>query len=463
MSNLKIGLLPMYIKLYDDIWPEMREKTDTFVSTITNLFSQRGVLVVKGDTCRIRSEFRKSVESFEKEKVDAIVTLHLAYSPSLESAEILAKTKLPIIVLDTTPAFDFSHEQNSSEVFFNHGIHGVQDMCNLLLRMGKPFLIEAGHYIESDVIDRAISDIIASRMSLKMRSQRVGRVGNPFVSMGDFDIPEDQSKELLGVETVRFDPLLNSAIINSISDNDIQEEITKDRQRFITEGLDITAHRRAVISGLILRKWIEKESLTAVTVNFMEIDKNSGFPCMPFLEASKGMSRGIGYAGEGDVLTAALTGALMSVYDDVSFTEMFCPDWKNNSIFLSHMGEMNLNLAAEKPFLEETEFLFSDADKPVIARGRFKEGPVIYINIAPSVNNEFNLILAEGEMLAIEGEDNMKHTIHGWFKPKMAVQDFLEAFSSFGGTHHSALVYSNAVHNIADFGRLMGWKIIQLC
>jgi len=34
------------------------------------------------------------------------------------------------------------------------------------------------------------------------------------------------------------------------------------------------------------------------------------------------MSRGIGYAGEGDVLTAALTGALLSVYPDTSFTEV---------------------------------------------------------------------------------------------------------------------------------------------
>jgi L-arabinose isomerase len=463
MSKLKIGLLPMYIKLYDDMWPEMRKETDNFINAIADLFLQRGVSVIKGDTCRVRSEFEKSVEIFEKEKADAIVTLHLAYSPSLESAEVLAKTKLPIVVLDTTPAFDFSHKQHSSEIFFNHGIHGVQDMCNLLLRLGKPFLIEAGHYIESDVIDRAVSDLKASKISSKIRSQRVGRVGDPFVSMGDFDIPEDQLKRLIGMETIRFDPKANFDIINSLTDNEIQEEITKDRQRFITDGLDDAAHRRTVISGLILRKWIEKESLTAVTVNFMEIDKKSGFPCMPFLEASKGMSRGIGYAGEGDVLTAALTGSLMSVYDDVSFTEMFCPDWKNNSIFLSHMGEMNLNLAAEKPFLEETEFLFSDADTPVIARGRFKEGAVIYINIAPTLDNELTLILAKGYMLGIEGEDNMKHTIHGWFKPAMPVPDFLEAFSNLGGTHHSALVYSSNIDELIKFGKLMDWKTIRIC
>ena len=65
---------------------------------------------------------------------------------------------------------------------------------------------------------------------------------------------------------------------------------------------------------------------------------------MPFLEISRLMERGIGYAGEGDVLTAALVGALMKVYAETTFTEMFCPDWKGNSIMLSHMGEINVCL-----------------------------------------------------------------------------------------------------------------------
>ncbi len=31
------------------------------------------------------------------------MTLHLAYSPSLESSDVVAGTDLPIVVLDTTP------------------------------------------------------------------------------------------------------------------------------------------------------------------------------------------------------------------------------------------------------------------------------------------------------------------------------------------------------------------------
>ena len=57
--------------------------------------------------------------------------------------------------------------------------------------------------------------------------------------------------------------------------------------------------------------------------------------------------------GEGDVITAGLVGALLSANPCVTFSEMFCPDWKNGSVFMSHMGEFNYNVASGKPFLTE--------------------------------------------------------------------------------------------------------------
>ncbi|MDZ7837486.1 MAG: hypothetical protein U5N58_05810 [Actinomycetota bacterium] len=51
-------------------------------------------------------------------------------------------------------------------------------------------------------------------------------------------------------------------------------------------------------------------------MNFSKINSRSGFPTIPFLEASKAMARGTGYAGEGDIITAALVGALLSLYPE---------------------------------------------------------------------------------------------------------------------------------------------------
>ena len=90
---MKIGLLPLYIELYDQVSPEVRPRMEAFYEEIAKQIEERGIDVERTeDFCRLEPEFEKAIADFEATKVDAIVTLHMAYSPSLESIEALKKT-----------------------------------------------------------------------------------------------------------------------------------------------------------------------------------------------------------------------------------------------------------------------------------------------------------------------------------------------------------------------------------
>jgi L-arabinose isomerase len=462
MKPITVGLLPLYLKLYDDTSPQHRPGVQRFLDLICSELGKRGLQVVCAPVCRVAPEFASAVQSFEAAKVDAIVTLHLAYSPSEESAPALAATSLPVIVLDTTPAYDFSAQQSPDEIMFNHGIHGVQDLCNLLIRHGKAFQIEAGHWEHSDVLDRVTQRAQAARLAKAMRSARVGRIGSPFSGMGDFAVPERKLRETIGVTTVPVAPGAIASRLAGVSDQAVSAEMDADMAYFAWDGITDEAYRRTARVSLAVRQWIEEEQLTAFTVNFMEVNRGSGLTTVPFLEASKGLARGIGYAGEGDCLTAALVGALASVYAEVTFTEMFCPDWANDSIFLSHMGEMNAALIAGKPRLSQKAYAFIDVDDSVLAVGRFRPGAAVFVNLAPGPANTYTLIVAPVAMLDVAGADAMADTIHGWMKPGWPIAEFLAAYSRLGGTHHAALVYGDAAASIAYFGELMGWKTATL-
>ena len=178
MKKVKIGFLPLYVKLYDDGAPNMRLRIDAFAKEVIELFkAKENVEIIASDVCRLEDEFKEAITLFENEKVDSIVTLHLAYSPSLESEKVLKNTKLPIVILDTTPNFDFTGDEDTVSISYNHGIHGVQDMCNLLVRNGKQFFIEAGHYLESDVIDRVINRVKGIKIANEFQNSRVGTIG----------------------------------------------------------------------------------------------------------------------------------------------------------------------------------------------------------------------------------------------------------------------------------------------
>ena len=142
---MKIGFLPLYIALYDKTNPERRTKLNAFCKDLQNRFNALGIDVVASEICTLKPHFEKAIADFEANDVDAIVTVRLAYSPSGEYYKVLSDTKLPIIVLDTTETNDFSQNQNSSEISYCHGIHGVMDMCCMLKRNGKDFALCAGH------------------------------------------------------------------------------------------------------------------------------------------------------------------------------------------------------------------------------------------------------------------------------------------------------------------------------
>ena len=280
--------------------------------------------------------------------------------------------------------------------------------------------------------------------------------------MGDFVVDANTLRATIGVETVPCDLAALRSLLPAPDDREVESELAADSNRFAPADADRDAHRRSVRVGLAVRRWAKRESLSAFTMNFLAFDRASGLPTVPFLEASKAMARGVGYAGEGDVLTAALVGALASVHSATTFTEMFCPDWQNDSIFLSHMGEVNLNLTAERPALRKYPFPWSDADDPVVAVGRLRAGEAALVNLAPGPGNAFTLIVAPVTMLEVTGEDRMHESVHGWFRPALAIPDFLAAYSRAGGTHHSALVYGPVAREIAHFGALMGWRVVIL-
>lgn len=459
MTGFKIGLLPLYLELYDTACPEIRPRINEIYGRIAGKLREAGMDLVCVQVCRVKEEFQSAVDTFEQEDVCAVITLHLAYSPSLESIDALCRIHVPLIVLDTTDTASFDSKTDPVEIMYNHGIHGVQDMCNLLLRRKKKFFIEAGHYEKSDVMARVGKLCVAAGAAHKMCRARVGIVGQPFDGMGDFNVPFEELKTDIGISVIEFDMNDRERYAAMLTESAMKTEMEEDLNRFESVAYDREVHERTTRAGLLLRSWVAEKELTAFTVNFLAVVQGSAFDCMPFLEAGKQMAAGVGYAGEGDVLTAALTGALASVYPLTTFTEMFCPNWQDNSIFLSHMGEININVTSKKPRLAEKDFPYTNAMNPMVAYGCYMPGKAVLVNIAPLGNGRYALILSEVEVLEVEGEDKMADSIHGWFRPRQSISSFLKQYSLAGGTHHLAMVYGDVLEDLIPFGEMLGFDV----
>ncbi len=430
MAELKLGLLPLYLQLYRDIAPAYDPIVAKFADTVANAIKAAGADIVQAPVCARADEVAPDVASFEEANVDAIVTLHLAYSPSLESIDALAATKLPVLMLDTTP--DFAYPIDHSTLMANHGIHGVQDLANRLRRAGKPYKVFVGHWENSNVIQKLMESAMAAKCANAFMHSRVGRIGGDFKGMGDFVI-SDEAMARLGIETVKMD--MNGYTVDEGRLKPVLDEIAAVKN-METENADSLV-RASAIASLMVRDFIEKENLTAFTCSFLDAC-DSGVPTIPFVEACLAMSRGFGYAGEGDVLDAAWVGAILKVIKDTTFTEMFCPDWKTGRVYLSHMGEVNSALL-QNPALRMQKGAYLKEPKPLAFTGSLKPGLATIVNLSPGPNDVPELITVRGEVMPFPENDNKR--ISGWFRPVTPFCDFLRKYSEFGGTHHSALCY----------------------
>ena len=462
MKKIKVGYLPFYIKLYDDSNIKWRDSVVAYMNKLIKMIEDKGFEVVPADeVCRIKPEFDRAAAKFNADgDICAVITQHLAYSPSLESIEALKSLRAPIIVFDTTPDLELiKYAETEDRIMDNHGIHGVQDMCNMLKRNGVPYELCVGHASMPGVLDELCGYIRAAYAAKCFKTARIGMVGGEFEGMGDFRITDKEYEEKIGVKTVRMTKADTEKYLAEITDDEINAEIEYDKEHYTVKVENEENYKAAVRSGLAVRKWMEAECLDGVTVNFLHTDE-SGLPKMPFVECCKVMERGQGYAGEGDNLTAGLVASLIRAFPDTTFTEMFCPDWKEDTVLLSHMGEMNPRLTQQKPRITDKPFNYNSCGDTVSLNGCFKTGSAVLVNLAPSKDG-FTLILADVQIVQSGTTDAAyKNEVRGWMKHSyLPLQEFLKEYSLCGGTHHSALVYGADALTLEAFGRIMGFDV----
>ena len=242
----------------------------------------------------------------------------------------------------------------------------------MLKQKGKIYAIAAGHNIESDVIDRVCGFVKSAVAAKNLSNMKVGLFGGSFEGMGDFQVPEKELETRFGIKVENVKDSFIASVRETVTEQEITEETEKDRQNYDFDDSVIEEEYKDFVKGcLTLRKCIEKGGYNAFSVNFLNAG-NVG--TMPFTECCKAMARGTGYAGEGDPLTSAFTGAFLSAYPETTFVEIFCPDWKDNKVLLSHMGEMNYAIIEGKPLVRRTGTTYIKGTMPYAGYSKMKAG-----------------------------------------------------------------------------------------
>ena len=443
---LKAGFLPLYLDLYDQIDPQMRSMFGIFIQRIKTLLRDEVELIesdIATDERRIRAFFQ------ELSDADLVITIHLAYSPSLLVAKAMSDFGRPILILDTSISYSLDPEDDHY-LMLNHGIHGVMDLTSVLTANDVGFNIIAGHPDDESFAQKIKDFLRGLELASLFGNQRIGITGKPFEGMGDFAVDFDDMQKKYEVEVIPIEP---SAIVKraaGVGDDEVKDQMKRDGDMYAFESVTDQVHENSVRVFLALKALLHEEQCTGYTMNFQHITDQFA---APFYACSRLMSERIGYAGEGDILTACLGRPLNRSASRAMFSEMFCADWKDGLILMSHMGETDVRFCRSgfKPRLVPKKALFNKHDSLIIL---FETGivPITIVNIAGDPVHGFRLIACVAELLDTPVYDSIGSP-HFVMKPTVPVDDFLEWYASCGGGHHLYVADGNLLPQIREMAR----------
>ena len=194
----KIGLLALTLELYETLAPGLRASREAWVRReILPALEPHADVLFQAAVFR-REEIEATLAGYEAAGVDGLLILLLTYSPSQLTLTALQRTRLPIVIWNTQELAAVDQSFTVAAMIDNHGVHGTQDLANVLLRAGVPC-----RYVTSLPADpqgvSELSDLFAVAAAVRrLRSARIGLIGCPFPGMGDFAVDTTHLAATLG-------------------------------------------------------------------------------------------------------------------------------------------------------------------------------------------------------------------------------------------------------------------------
>ncbi len=462
-KDIHIGILPGMADLYNRLCPDLSgDLVKTFNQEILNLKAD-GIKFTLGSLACTQEQVKAECKKFLKKEVDLIVIALAPYCPSGVLAPALLNIDIPILLWPTQTMFELEPENyDLSIILLNHGVHAVQDLANTLRKKNTNFGIIHGHWKQDDFKEEFVNWAKAAKTIRSIQKANPVQIGGHFEDMLDLQIGSDAFIGRLGTKHTEITLNEFYKIFEAVEDKQIEECVKDYRASFeISDDLKEDILNKAARGEVALREVMEKYKSSAFGLNFLELCNDSRIAEPLHVAGSVLMNEGLGYAAEGDWVTAAFVYAMQQVFDIASFSEIFSVGYADNRLVLKHWGEGNYAMAKEKPKLISSKFADVHNAEFAVVDFEFEPGQITLLNLNSTPDGEGQIITMTGEIT----KDNLSKVDgpRAVFKPDCQdVRKLLTDYAYNGGSHHLALVKDNGAVVAEKICRLAGWKYISL-
>ncbi len=458
-SKPRIGLLALSLEYYEQQMPGLRQHRERWLhdAAIPALACGAEIRFARAVNCR--EDVESVVAGYESAGVDALLVVFLTYAPSQIVLPALKRTRLPVVIWNTQELAAVGDGFDAAQMIDNHGVHGTQDLANVLVRSEVPFHFVTSHLGDPRGLEELFDFFAAAAAVARLRSCRLGLLGYPFPGMGDLAVDGTHLAATLGCSCLPLAMDEYHQLASAAPAAAVEELKAEYRRRYSLAAdvgeIDLDAAARAEIS---LRSIAADHCLDAFSFQFLALGDDSRTETLPFVAASRMMADGIGFAGEGDLIGALGTWFLHRLSPPASFSEIFTIDFAGNGLLLSHMGEANVEMARKDrkvPLVARPQPIARTRKRQLALVTSFEPGPATLCALNLGPRGRWRLIVSRMEIedfgpLASLPVPHCKLTNH------TDVRDWLTAYARAGGPHHHAICFGDARAKLKLAAGIMG-------
>lgn len=436
----RIGLLGVMAGDYEPIFPGIIKAQEEYGLEIVEELSD----VITLDFPKValnRKDIEEIVTYFNYKKYDGIMIVFFTYSPGAHCIRALMENSLPLLAAVIQP--DQKVDDNFSEyhLTINQGIHGAQDNCNAILRMGIPYHIIVENR-KSDRFKKRVEDWAYAAMTAEaMKQMKVGVIGGRLTGMGDILMDDAAFLRKIGPEAICEYTGNIWKHMQYLTEEEIKNQLIKDYEIFeVDKNLHKESHKEAIRIYLGLKHLCEEMGFEAYTAHFECFGADGRFRQLPLYAASHMMADGYGYSAEGDVCCAALVKMGHLLCGIANFTEMYMIDYALDAVICCHAGEGNWAVADKKykPKLIDRYLGEGGLDNPPTPIFQPQIGEATLVSLVPIKGEYFRLVVSKGEILE---KCDMPHNEmpYLFYRPDCGIRYCVEEWMKKGGTHHEVI------------------------
>jgi L-arabinose isomerase len=460
-----LGLLALTLELYEGLDPGLRAGRDAWVRREVLPALEQFAEVEFGGAVYRREDVEAAVDGFEAAGADALLVMLLTYSPSQIALPALKATRLPIIIWNTQELYAVDETFDGPQMSTNHGVHGTQDLANVLLRSEVRFAYVTSHLSDPGGLTELADFAVAAAAVRRLRRARLGILGYPFPGMGDFALDTTHMVATLGssAHVMPMEEYVRRA--EGAPPAAVAELAAEYRTEYDVDGgvqdadLDATARVEVALRGMTAER-----TLDGFTYQFLAFGDDERTPTVPFVAASRLMADGLGFGGEGDLIAAAGSALLGWLMPPATFAEMFTVDYAGNSVWMSHMGECNVAMARRdrKVRLVARQHPITRTRRGQIALVTVLEpGPATLMALTLGAAGRWRLIASRATIPDWGPLEGMS-VPHFKLEPQDDVRAFLTGYASAGGPHHCAVCFGDARSRIHAAAHLLAADYVEV-